>query len=63
MKNLALAFTVFAVPGLAVAHPGHGAVVDSNLVHYLTEPLHVGLVVLALGTALLARRAVRRLAA
>ncbi len=60
MKNLALAFTAFVVPGLAVAHPGHGAGVDSGLVHYLTEPLHVGLVVLALGAALLARRAVRR---
>ncbi len=61
MKNLALMFTAFAVPGLAVAHPGHG--VDPGLVHYLTEPLHVGLAVLALGAALLVRRAVRRSAA
>ncbi len=63
MKNLALVLTAIVVPGLAVAHPGHGAGVDSGLVHYLTDPLHVGLVVLVLGAALLVRRVVRRQAA
>jgi hypothetical protein len=44
---LALTLLVFVVP--ALAHPGHGRDGGSHeLTHYVTEPAHVGPVVLAL---------------
>jgi hypothetical protein len=49
MKHTYSLWTAVLVPATTFAHPGHGASGgDWSLLHYLTEPYHVG----AIGTAL-----------
>ena len=42
MKTLLLALVFCLIPALAFAHPGHGTTDPSSWRHYLTEPVHVG---------------------
>jgi hypothetical protein len=42
-----LAIVVCLVPAVALAHPGHGDGEPSSWRHYLTEPIHVLVVVAA----------------
>ena len=37
-----LATLLAFVPALAIAHPGHGHTAPESWTHYLTEPLHAG---------------------
>jgi hypothetical protein len=39
MKN-ALIILLFAMPGFAFAHDGHGQLGAQSLLHYLLEPVH-----------------------
>ena len=52
MKTRVLYFVLLlcCIPALAFAHPGHGTTDPSSWRHYLTEPVHVG--VLASAVAL-----------
>jgi hydrogenase/urease accessory protein HupE len=47
------------VPTLAFAHPGHGHTEPTSWTHYLTEPVHVALLVIAAVTVLAWRRVLR----
>jgi len=55
-----LALGLWFTPALALAHPGHGATEPSSWTHYLTEPLHAGIVAIAAGASVLAFRALRK---
>jgi hypothetical protein len=61
MKRIALLAGLAALPATPVfAHPGHGASGGSNsLLHFFTEPEHVGLALLAV-FAIAAIRALAR---
>lgn len=43
-------------PSVAFAHPEHASDGDFSLLHYLTDPFHVGLMVVAVVVVLAARR-------
>ena len=56
MTKLATAVAAVLVPGAAIAHPGHASSGDFGIAHYLTDPIHVGI----LGAAALLIVAIRR---
>ena len=43
--RLAMAMSALLVPGIAGAHPDHAAGGDFGIVHFVTDPFHVGLTV------------------
>lgn len=49
-----------AIPGVTLAHPGHGSTEPSSITHFVLEPVHavplVVLGVLTVGMALFVRR-------
>jgi len=47
-RVLLLALLLCCIPALAFAHPGHGHTDPGSWRHYLTEPVHVGLLASAL---------------
>jgi hypothetical protein len=42
-----LAALLVLAPSIALAHPGHGTTEPDTWTHYVTEPVHVGVIVLA----------------
>jgi hypothetical protein len=47
-------------PSIAAAHPGHGHTPPETWTHYLTEPLHVGVLAAVVSLVTVVRRARRR---
>lgn len=58
-SSVYLAIGLWLAPSLAPAHPGHGATEPSSWTHYLTEPLHVGVLAAVTVAAVLSLRALR----
>ena len=58
MTRITILIVAIFLPGVAAAHPQHASGGDFGLVHFLTDPFHVGLTI----GAALAFLAVRRLA-
>ena len=50
MKNLKalLLFLVSAIPMISLAHPGHGETGGYTITHYMVEPVHLVISVVAL---------------
>lgn len=59
MKRIAPLLLCSLWPAAAVAHPGHGTVEPSSAAHYLLEPAHAALAVLAVGAAAVTARFLR----
>lgn len=55
-----LALLLSFAPSVAAAHPGHGHTEPATWVHYLTEPLHVAVLVGGSLAAIVAGSAWRR---
>ena len=51
MKNPALIVAVLVIPGAASAHPDHLTEVSAGLMHLLTDPFHLSLMVVVTGLA------------
>jgi hypothetical protein len=65
VSRIATSFAVVGAPAVALAHPDHASGGDFGLLHFATDPFHVGItgavVLLFLaGRSLLRRRAVGR---
>jgi hypothetical protein len=60
MTRIAISATALLVPGVAAAHPDHASEGSFGLVHYLTDPFHVGLTVAAVLLFFAVRRTVLR---
>lgn len=58
MGKNAITIGAILVPGIAAAHPQHAPGEGSGLVHYLTDPFHLGLAVVATVLVVAARRLV-----
>jgi putative copper export protein len=58
-----LAIICMLVPAIAFAHPGHGASEPDSWLHYLTEPVHVIPLAIAVSLAVITGLAWRRLRA
>ena len=52
--------SVLAVPGVAQAHPQHGAGDSLGLVHFISDPFHLGLTLVAVLSAVALRTFVLR---
>lgn len=59
-RTLVVLASSFAVAGSAGAHPDHLGPNGPGLLHLVTDPYHVGLMVLAVALAFGLRRALRR---
>jgi hypothetical protein len=62
-RVLLLVLLVCCIPALAFAHPGHGHTDPGSWRHYLTEPVHVGVLASALAfvvSVILYRRRAKR---
>ena len=51
MTRISMIIGALFVPGVAVAHPEHVSSGDFGLLHYLTDPFHVG--VMAIGVSIM----------
>lgn len=63
MKRIAAALTTIAfstIPAVALAHPGHGSTPGHSLLHYVAEPLHLGVLLGLVGVSVAAFVATRR---
>lgn len=60
MSKIAIMILAILLPGVAAAHPGHASGGDFGLLHFLTDPFHVGMTVAAILVFLAARRAMLR---
>lgn len=60
MSKIAIIIAAILLPGAAAAHPDHASGGEFGLVHYLTDPFHVGLTVAAVLLFLVARRSMLR---
>lgn len=60
MTKTALLIVGVLLPGVALAHPEHVSGAGVGLLHYVTDPFHVGLAALAIGVALMTRPLLRR---
>jgi hypothetical protein len=60
MKKLAIVLGTTLLPGVALAHPDHASGGHFGLVHFLTDPFHLGLTAAAVGLFLVARRQLLR---
>ena len=60
MTKIAIMIGAILLPGVAAAHPGHTSGGDFGLLHYLTDPSHVGLTAIAVLIFLAARRSMLR---
>lgn len=60
MKKLTLVLGTVLLPGVALAHPDHASSGGFGLVHFLTDPFHLGLTAVAVGLFVVARRHVLR---
>lgn len=57
LERMTTALLLLLLPGVALAHEGHGSSDSSSLLHYLTEPVHaVVLLVSVLGLVFIHRR-------
>ena len=59
MARLTTTFAMVLIPGIANAHPDHLTGVN-NVAHYLTEPFHVGLIIVGVVLAIATARYLRR---
>ena len=60
MTKIATTLGAVLVPGIAAAHPEHFSGGAFGIVHYLTDPFHVGLVCVASFLVISAARSLRR---
>lgn len=60
MTKIATAGLVALIPGIAAAHPEHASAENFGLVHYLTDPFHIGLAAVAVLLAVVVRRSMLR---
>ena len=58
VKKALLAISALLLSGVAVAHPGHGTFTGTEIGHYLTSPVHLGvaLAVIVLAIVILRKR-------
>lgn len=45
MTRITILIVAILIPGVAAAHPQHASGGDFGLVHFLTDPFHVGLTI------------------
>lgn len=45
VKKGLLAISALLVSGVAIAHPGHGTFNGTEITHYLTSPVHIGVAI------------------
>ena len=57
-----LAISTLLISGVAMAHPGHGTFTGTEITHYLTSPVHIGvaLAVIVLAIVLIRKRVFRK---
>jgi hypothetical protein len=60
MTKIMTMICAIILPGVAAAHPDHASGGDFGHVHFLTDPFHVGLTVLAALVLLAVRRSMPR---
>ena len=60
MTKIATTLGAVLVPGIAAAHPDHFSGGAFGIVHFLTDPLHVGLICAAILIVVAGSRSVRR---
>lgn len=60
MKKTVITVGAMLMPGIAAAHPEHFSGGDFGIVHYLTDPFHVGLTCVGVLFFIAASRLVRR---
>jgi hypothetical protein len=61
MRRIAILLGVTLLPSVAAAHPEHGSGEALGVLHYLTDPFHVGLTAVALlGLAAICSLTLRR---
>jgi hypothetical protein len=59
MTRIVTIIGVSLLPAVAIAHPDHASTGDFGLLHFVTDPFHLGLTDAALLTYVVARRALR----
>lgn len=52
VKKALLAISALLLSGVAVAHPGHGTFTGTEIGHYLTSPVHLGVALAAIVLAI-----------
>jgi len=60
MTRISTIFGVLLLPGVAAAHPNHLSGGDYGLLHFVTDPFHVGLTAAAVLLFVVARRSLLR---
>ena len=57
-----LAISTLLISGVAMAHPGRGTFTGTEITHYLTSPVHIGvaLAVIVLAIVLIRKRVFRK---
>ncbi|MGH0035691.1 MAG: hypothetical protein ACQGVK_11765 [Myxococcota bacterium] len=61
MSKIVVLLGTVLLPGIAAAHPAHGSGGDFGVVHFLTDPFHVGLTAVAVLAFLAIRKRLFRL--
>jgi hypothetical protein len=60
MTRISTMFAILLLPGVAAAHPNHLSGGDYGLLHFVTDPFHVGMTAAAVLLFLVARRSLTR---
>ncbi len=53
VKKALLAISALLLSGVAFAHPGHGTFTGTEIGHYLTSPVHIGVALVAIVFAII----------
>ena len=63
MNKIAVTISGAVLPTVAFSHPEHASGGDLGVLHYVTDPFHIGLIALSVVAVLMVRRSMlRRLA-
>lgn len=60
MRKFATILGTILLPGVVAAHPEHASVGDAGLLHFVTDPFHVGLTLVAVVFAVAVRKSMTR---
>lgn len=60
MTRILTILGVFLLPGIAAAHPDHASAGDFGLLHFATDPFHVGITAASVLVFVVARRSLLR---